>query len=142
MPDLRHEEAQPLIHRVPGIAGEVVHCGGGREDEQAEARLRVLPRVRDLDRLTARAGARHAVHGGGGGAHVAADREDLEEPDVPGRRDLLLHAGLELLLHHGRAIPAHAGPGDHGRHDDVRELLRHVPQSWDAPLRGFAPSAP
>ncbi|MDH6623316.1 hypothetical protein M2271_001103 [Streptomyces sp. LBL] len=44
----------------------------------------------------------------------------------PAAGDLIRRAALELVLHHRRAVPAHGVQGDHGRHDDVRELLRHT----------------
>jgi hypothetical protein len=40
--DPLHEKTQPLVHRVPGLAGEAVQRGGGREGEPFEAPLHVL----------------------------------------------------------------------------------------------------
>jgi hypothetical protein len=65
--DPLHEETQPFVHRVPGIAGEVVQRGGAREGGPAEACLQVLQALpygpfKALIQTGLRAGHRRGLH--------------------------------------------------------------------------------
>ncbi|WP_075662398.1 hypothetical protein [Streptomyces acidiscabies] len=95
--DPRHAETQPLVPRVPGIAGEVVQRGGGRDDEPVEARFHVLPRVRHLDCLTVRTRAQCPAMATSPMSPLIA--RTWRSRMSPAAGDLIRRAAMELVLY-------------------------------------------